>query len=297
MKLLQGLERVAGAIERAGFLDKPSGVVSGALERVLGPQSVRDALSGTPVGHPVHPVLVAVPIGAWTAATYLDLTGGDRRAARRLVGLGNLAALPTALAGMNDWLTTSGPERRVGSAHAVANSAALLLYTGSWRARRRGEWARGVGLSLVAAAALSAGGWLGGHLVYAMGVGVDTTSFQHFPPDWTDVAADAEVTEGSAVLGDAGGVPVLLSRVRGTVTALADRCTHRGGPLHEGEVAAGCVSCPWHQSVFRLDDGMVESGPASRPQPVAAVRVVDGRVQVRRQEASRTLKTRPAGSR
>lgn len=296
MKLLTSLEKLASAIENATILDGPSSLVAKGLTRVLGPPPVRDLLSGTPVGHPLHPVLVAVPIGSWTAATYLDLTGGNRHAARRLVGFGNLTAIPTALAGANDWLTTSGAERRVGAAHAVANTAALMLYTSSYLARRRGQWARGVGLSLAGSVVLGAGGWLGGHLVYALGVGVDTTSFEHFPGEWTDVAADVEITEGVAVMRDVGGVPVLLTRLDGTVTGLADRCTHRGGPLHEGEIANGCVTCPWHASVFRLDDGMVVTGPASRPQPVADVRVLDGRVQVRRQSAQRSLKVNPVGA-
>ncbi len=295
MRVPESVERLARGIENAKILDGPSELVAKGLGRLLAPKALRDLLSGTSVGHPVHPLLVAIPIGSWTAATYLDLTGGNRHAAKRLVGFGNIAALPTALAGANDWLTTSGAERRVGAIHAVANSTALVLYWKSWRARGREEWAGGVALSLAAAAALSAGGWLGAHLVYALGVGVDTTSFQHFPLDWTDVAADSDVLDGTAIMGDAAGVPVLLSRSGGRVVALADRCTHRGGPLHEGEIANGCVTCPWHQSVFQLDDGMVVSGPASRPQAVAEVRTVGGRVQVRRSAEARTLRTHPVG--
>lgn len=296
MKLLASLEKIADAIESAKVLDRPSAVLASGLQRALGPKALRDLLSGTPIGHPAHPLLVAIPIGSWSAATYLDLTGGDRRSARRLVGLGNLAAVPSALAGANDWLTTSGAERRVGVVHAAANSAALALFVTSWLARRRGDWAKGVGLSLAGSVALGAGGWLGGHLVYALGVGVDTTSFEHLPADWTDVAAETEIVEGGMLMRDAGGVPVLLSRHHGAVVALADRCTHRGGPLHEGEVSDGCVTCPWHGSVFRLDDGMVTSGPATRPQPVADVRVAAGRVQVRRQPDSRELKKNPVGA-
>lgn len=296
MTFRRSLERLAAGIERAAFLDRPSQLATRAFERAVSPPAVRDLLSGTPIGHPLHPVLVALPIGSWTAATYLDVTGGDRRAAKRLVGFGILTAIPTALAGANDLATTSGAERRVGAAHAIANSVALLLYGSSWRARRSGQGARGVALSLAGAAALGAGGWLGGHLVYALGVGVDTTSFQHFPADWTDVAAESEVLDGTATMRRAGGVAVLLTRNAGRITALADRCTHRGGPLHEGELAAGCVTCPWHQSVFRLNDGMVVSGPATRPQAAAEVRVVAGRVQVRRQSDPRVLKTSPVGA-
>ncbi|MEP7178500.1 MAG: Rieske (2Fe-2S) protein, partial [Pseudonocardiales bacterium] len=165
----------------------------------------------------------------------------------------------------------------------------------SWLVRRRGHHLRGVGLSLAGAAVLGGAAWLGGHLAYALGVGVDTTAFQQFPDEWTDVAAESAVPAEQAIEGDADGVRVFLTRYDGRIVALSDRCTHRGGPLHEGSVANGCVNCPWHDSAFALADGAVVRGPATRPQPVAEVRVVDGRVQVRRSSA-RTLRTNPTGN-
>lgn len=295
MKSRDALERLARRLEQADSLDAPSDAAARVLGRLLAPRALTDVLSGTPLGHPLHPVLVAVPIGSWTAASWLDATGGSRRAATRLVGLGTLAAVPTALSGMNDWLTTVGGERRVGATHGALNSVALVLYSASWVARRRGRWSHGVVLALAGAAALGGAGWLGGHLVYGMGVGVDTTSFQQLPDDWTDVAAEPDVTSGRGMVGDAGGVPVLLARDGRRIVAMADRCTHRGGPLHEGQIVDECVICPWHDSVFKLADGSVVSGPATRPQPTLEVRVVDGRVEVRRAAEVRSLRTNPAG--
>jgi nitrite reductase/ring-hydroxylating ferredoxin subunit len=78
-----------------------------------------------------------------------------------------------------------------------------------------------------------------------------------------------------------GGALVLVVAQGEQLHALADRCSHRGGPLHEGDIAEGCVTCPWHGSVFRLVDGEIERGPATQPQPVYEARVVDGSVQVR----------------
>jgi nitrite reductase/ring-hydroxylating ferredoxin subunit/uncharacterized membrane protein len=294
MRITAALDQVFDRIENAEILDKPSDLIAGLVEKAVPKGPVRDLASGTPIGHPLHPALVALPIGSWTAATYLDLTFGDKRAARRLVGFGILTALPAALTGANDWTTTAGAERRVGFLHALLNDAALTLYASSWLARRRGHHLRGVGLSLAGAAMLGGAGWLGGHLAYALGVGVDTTAFQQFPEDWTDVAAESAVPAEGAVEGDADGVGVFLTRYDGRIVALADRCTHRGGPLHEGSVSDGCVTCPWHESVFALADGSVVRGPATRPQAVAEVRVVDGRVQVRLSTA-RTLRTNPTG--
>lgn len=288
------LDKLAERLERATVLDKPSDALAALLRHVLPPGPVEDAASGTAIGHPLHPLLVTVPIGSWIAATYLDLTGGSAKAAQRLVGLGNLAALPTALTGANDWLTTSGGERRVGLAHATLNYTALGLYLGSWQARRKGRRGKGAALALAGAGAVGAAGWLGGHLSYALGVGVDTTAFQQFPAEWTDACAESQVT-ATPTMFEVAAVPVLLVRHHGAVVALADRCTHRGAPLHEGEIADGCVVCPWHGSRFELYDGSVTSGPATRPQPTLEVREVAGRIQVRRADEPRDLRTNPVG--
>jgi hypothetical protein len=111
------LDDLADRLEHAAVLDRAGTELAGFLGRLLPRGAVRDLASGVPLGHPAHPLLVAVPIGSWTAAGVLDLTGADRAAARRLVGLGILSALPAAITGVNDWLSTSRAERRVGLAH------------------------------------------------------------------------------------------------------------------------------------------------------------------------------------
>ena len=176
--------------------------------------------------------------------------------------------------------------------HALGNYAALGIYGLSYLARRRGQQTRGKALALAGAGLLAATGYLGGHLSYAYGVGVDTTAFQGAPEDWTDAAAESDVTEGKAMLVDVGGVPVLLSRVTDRVVAIFDRCTHRGGPLHEGRIDGDCVECPWHGSKFRLVDGEVLQGPAQLPQPRLEVKISSGRVLLRRTEA-RALRSNP----
>jgi nitrite reductase/ring-hydroxylating ferredoxin subunit/uncharacterized membrane protein len=294
MKGSQLLERTVHRLESAAVLDKPAAALAGVLRRVIRPGDTADVLSGTPIGHPLHPALVAVPIGAWSTAVFVDLTGGDAAAARKATGLGNLAALPTALTGSNDWLSTSGAERRVGLVHAATMDGGLLLQCASWVARRKGRRLIGALLSLAGLGLVGAGGWLGGHLAYAMGVGVDTTAFQQLPRNWLDVVAEHEIPATGAVAVDADGVPVLLARAHGAIVAFADRCTHRGGPLHQGDVAAGQVTCPGHGSAFALADGAVLSGPATRPQPQLEVEVRDGRVRVRRSE-QRTLRAKPVG--
>jgi nitrite reductase/ring-hydroxylating ferredoxin subunit/uncharacterized membrane protein len=288
---------VVERLESIEALDQPARTISGLVNKVAPPGPVKDLLSGTPLGHPAHPMLVTVPIGSWVSASVLDFVGGPagQDAARKLVAFGALAAIPTALTGASDWADTLGAERRVGLVHAAGNYAALAVYGASYLARRRGRQGLGTALALVGAGLLSATGYLGGHLSYAYGVGVDTTAFQAAPDDWTEVADEADVTEGKATLVQVGGVPILLSRVSDRVTAIFDRCTHRGGPLHEGTISGDCVECPWHGSRFRLLDGEVERGPAQEAQPRLEVRLTGGKVLIRRTE-ERALRSNPIGA-
>jgi nitrite reductase/ring-hydroxylating ferredoxin subunit/uncharacterized membrane protein len=292
----RALDAVVDRVERSAWLDAPAEKVAALVRRLVPSGVVEDLASGTPSAHPAHPPLTALTIGAFTGASLLDLLGGEPVAARRLTGIGLLAAIPTILTGANDWLSTAQAERRVGLVHAAVNDVAITLMALGYRNRRRGRHGSGAAFGAAGFVVLSAGGWLGGHLAYALGVGVDTTAFSHLPQDWTDVASADDVPAGTAMQGSAGGAPVLLTRTDAGIVALADRCTHRGGPLHEGELADGAVTCPWHGSRFRLTDGSVTSGPAVRPAPVLETRVVSGRVQVRRPDEPRALRLRPVGS-
>lgn len=267
------------ALERSELLGQVSAPASRFLKWLIPGGALKDALSGTWLGHPLHPLLVGLPIGSWVAAGVLDLTLSDRKAARRLVGLGILSSLPTVVAGLSDWSDTTGGPQRVGAVHAGLNSAALVLYTGSWMARRRGG---GRALALGGAGVLACAGYLGGHLSYALGVGVDTTTFDPGPSSWRALAREADLVDGRPHQASVDGVSVMLLRRDGRVRAVANRCTHRGGPLAEGTLEDGCVTCPWHASRFDLDTGAVRRGPATRPQPVFEARMVAGTVEVRR---------------
>jgi nitrite reductase/ring-hydroxylating ferredoxin subunit len=270
-------------LERVTTLDKVAARLQPAAGRLVRPRLVRNLLSGTNVGHPVHPVLTDLPIGAWSMAALLDAVGGPEAApaADLLVGAGILAAVPTAATGVNDWADTYGTETRIGVAHAGANVAALALYVTSFVARRRGQRGRGKALGLAGLAVLMAGGYLGGHLSFVRGVNVNHTAFEHRPEDWTPVLPDAELGVGEHRKVLAAEAPVLLVRATGRLLALANTCSHAGGPLDEGELVDGCVICPWHGSTFRLDGGTVVRGPASTPQPTYETRVRDGWIEVR----------------
>ncbi|RYF51269.1 MAG: DUF2231 domain-containing protein [Comamonadaceae bacterium] len=292
------LERSVRRLEHAHALDRPAGAVVNAINRWLPAGRVKDALSGTDLGHPLHPLLVTVPIGAWVSAGFLDALGGRsaRTAATKLVGVGAIAAVPATLTGASDWADTLGAERRIGAIHAAANYAATVVYLASWTARRRGRHGVGVGLSAAGAGLIGVSGWLGGHLSYAAGVGVDTTAFSTLPSDWTDAAPETVLTGREMVAVLVGTVSVLLVNGPGAIVALSNRCTHRGAPLHDGLLHEGCIECPWHGSRFRVGDGRVVRGPATRPQQVFEARVRHGRIQVRQPDEQRTLRTNPVAS-
>jgi nitrite reductase/ring-hydroxylating ferredoxin subunit/uncharacterized membrane protein len=278
------IESLLTGIERARSLDALGRKLGQAVSSVVRPGRVKDLLAGTWLTHPVHPMLTDVPIGAWTSAFVLDLAASPwaRRAADTLVGVGVLAAVPTAATGLSDLADTEEPEERsLGTAHALGNLTALALYGASWLARRRGRRDAGVRLAMLGAAAMTGAGFIGGHLAYRKGIGVDQTVFRGRVEDWTLVLGEGELAEAEPRRVRAGGTDILLYRRQGRVFALADRCNHRGGPLHEGRVADGAVTCPWHQSTFSLEDGSILQGPATAPQPCYETRVRDGAVEVR----------------
>ncbi|GAA3762647.1 hypothetical protein GCM10022240_13960 [Microbacterium kribbense] len=265
-------------------IDTIADAVSGLVTKITGPTPVKNLLSGTFLGHPLHPALTDVPIGAWLAATTLDVAAGEQgaRAAQTMVGLGVLAAVPTGISGSSDWSTTYGPDKRIGLVHAVVNITATTLQAASWAARRRGSRGQGALLSLVGLGLTLGSAYLGGHLTLSRGVGVNHTAFEEPAEEWTDVAAEADLQAGSLTRVEVDGVPVVLIRKRGQLHALSAVCTHAGGPLDEGTLdASGCVTCPWHGSRFRIEDGGVERGPASEPAPRWDVKVEGGRVLVR----------------
>jgi nitrite reductase/ring-hydroxylating ferredoxin subunit/uncharacterized membrane protein len=277
------LQQTVRRLERLKTLDKVARPLAGTVGRAVRPRVVRNLLSGTDLGHPLHPVLTDLPIGAWVMSALLDAAGGPAAegAADLLVAAGVVAAVPTAAAGLNDWSDTAGPQTRVGLVHAALNTAALSLYLASVVARTRGRRRGGKALSLAGLGVLLCAADLGGHLSFGMGTDVNRTAWEQRPDQWTPVLADTELADGQLRKADAGGVPVLLYRTAGTVYALDSTCTHMGGPLEEGTVSDGCVTCPWHGSTFRFADGSIVRGPASTPQPYYQTRIQDGRIEVR----------------
>jgi nitrite reductase/ring-hydroxylating ferredoxin subunit/uncharacterized membrane protein len=276
-------QALSNAIERLDLLDTLAEPLQKAARAAIREGSgLKDALSGTWLGHPLHPPLTDLVVGSWTSALLLDLLGGEEAegGADTLVVAGIAAALPTAASGLSDWADTHGGTRRVGTVHALGNTTALALHTLSWHARRNGNRGRGRLLSGTGLAVATLSAWLGGHLSFARGVGVNQTAFDSAPAEWTAVLDANELRDGALTPAVAGTTPILLLRRAEQVHALDDRCSHRGCLLHEGSLEGDAIICPCHGSTFRLD-GSIVRGPATAPQPRFDARLSDGKVEIR----------------
>ncbi|MFC7535302.1 Rieske 2Fe-2S domain-containing protein [Actinoplanes sp. GCM10030250] len=287
------LRQTITRIEQAGALDGAGDKIQAAVTSAIRPRTLRDLLHGTWMGHPLHPVLVQVPVGAFISAAVLDLmpeqfVPGAKKAATVLIATGVAAVPPAALAGWVDWSEMTKDRRRVGLVHAATNLLATGLYASSLVARLSGRHARGRALALAGLSVAGAGAYLGGHLSYAQGGGISHAAPQValVPEEWTEVGSLASLPEGKPAVRKAGDVPVLLYRQGDRVSAMIERCSHEAGPLGEGDVVGtgseACVVCPWHGSTFSLIDGHAVHGPAANDQPVLPVRVREGSVEVRR---------------
>ncbi|HEY2190912.1 MAG TPA: Rieske (2Fe-2S) protein [Actinomycetospora sp.] len=268
-------------------LDKIAAPARDLVNRVLTDRKVADVLHGVPIGHPLHPVLAQLTFGSFLSAGLLDLVPRTRRPATALIGVGLLSAAPTAAAGWADYAQAHEEQQRVGVVHAAANITMLTGYVASLAARARGRSFRGALWGWAALAVGSAGAALGGHLSYHQSLGANhAESYPHIgPEDWIDVGPVSELPEGAPVSRTSGDVGVVVVRRGEEVLALGERCPHASAPLSDGELTTAdgdeCLVCPWHGSVFRLEDGRVVHGPATAPAAVFPTRVRDGRVELR----------------
>lgn len=265
---------------------------SGPLGRKIG-----DFLNGVWLGHPVHPVITDVPIGAWTAAAVLDMAESESgepgigKAADIAVALGVAGAVGSAVSGLADWQYTVGETRRTGFNHAVLNTVALTLYVASMFARGSRNRALGRSLAFTGYAIASLSAYLGGDMVYRQKMGVNHAPEEIDVKDFVPVMALNDLEENKLTLAMLPNLPIVLLRRGDQVYALAETCAHLGGPLADGQVTDSpdgmpAVVCPWHNSTFNMDNGNVIDGPSAYPQPCFETRIRDGQVEVRHRAES-----------
>jgi nitrite reductase/ring-hydroxylating ferredoxin subunit/uncharacterized membrane protein len=284
-------EETHSVIDQQTWLEPTGDTIQRAVTNVLtgtpSGRRVDDFLNGVWLGHPLHPVITDVPVGAWTATIALDaiatVTGRTEldpgADATAIIGL--LGAVGSAISGLSQWQYTIEQPRRIGLAHALLNVGGTIAFGASILLRARGRRGAGKLTALLGYATVAISSYLGGELAYDLRIGVNHAPEAAPPGEFTPVMPESELPEGAARRTQLGDVTILLVRQQGQIYALANTCSHLGGPLDEGELGNCQITCPWHGSTFSLTDGKVLNGPASFPQPVYVARVRDGQIEVR----------------
>jgi nitrite reductase/ring-hydroxylating ferredoxin subunit/uncharacterized membrane protein len=244
---------------------------------------LRDLLNGRWLGHPLHSVLTDAPIGILFLVIVFDVLGDPGAAVITLI-VGILAMTAAALAGLADYADTDGRSRERATLHSTLMIVALVGYLVSLVLRLGSGPAAstaGVWVSIASFLALSAGAYVGGDVVYALGNMVSRHAFRGAGTKWialepAAVEPDGGIPEGRPVKAKLGINGLVLVRQGERILALHDTCAHAGGPLAEGTLVGDAIECPWHASRYRLDNGHVVQGPSVYDQPAYEVRRKDG---------------------
>jgi len=272
----------------------------------------KNLLQGKPIRHPLHPMLVHLPIGLFVISLVLDIASYFGHGSVNLVrgsyymmaagvAMGLIAAFP----GFVDWIDIRNDHRSkgLGAWHMSLNVVVLAIYGVELYARwwKLDDLKCDVALcvtSVVALGILSVSGYIGGMMVYHDGIGVGRHR-RHTPkplrtivlsaadsPDGYVTIPDAEtIDDGKTLRLEIDAIVIALAKVNGEYYAFQDFCTHRCGPLSEGSFQYGQVVCPWHRSSFDMSTGQVIHGPAKVPIKTYAVSIIDGQVRIRLREA------------
>jgi len=284
---------IGEVVENQTWLDKLAAPIQNWLLKFFGQpgqpnRKLKDVLNGTWFGHPLHPVFTDIPVGAWSSTTLLDLAwlnnedDGIARGADLTLLLGLAGATGAIVTGVTDWSDLDGTDRRVGLMHGLFNGAIALLYLTSLLLRLTGQRRTAITLSTTGYLTTLFSAYLGGELSFAKGIGVNHVAWEGGSDDFVAVIDEKKLVEGKLTRVDVSGIPAVLLKQERTIYAIGATCSHLGGPLDEGSVKDGVVTCPWHGSSFYMADGSVANGPAVYAEPTFAVRVRNGKVELRR---------------
>jgi nitrite reductase/ring-hydroxylating ferredoxin subunit/uncharacterized membrane protein len=283
------LERIARPLRGLG---NGTASVLNAFFRILGPvgRFLQDFLNGTWLGHSLHAVLVDVVVGGATAVLLLDVlrvffgVDGLEIATTWVVALVWLSGIGSIVTGLTDFKDTTPdtPTRDVTIFHGVINFFGNGGFAFSLMQRQAGQHDVGFWAFLAGYALISIGSYIGGHVVYKHGYGINHNAHARGKraSDFTPVMAAADLAEGTPVKAMLGSTAVMLVRRGEVVHALKDTCSHLGGPLSQGALDDDTITCPWHYSTFRLKDGSVVHGPATSRQPRYVARITQGQVEL-----------------
>ncbi len=284
-------ERIDTVLIESNFIRSLAGAVQKLMNAVFNTslRPLKTILNGTWLEHPLHPLLTDVPVGAWTLALLLDIialvfgVGNLGLASGIAIGLGVLAALAAIVTGLADWMDVDPPELAIGITHATINTAATILFAVAFVILWQANWTNTLAdfvPALIGYLLVSAGAYLGGTLVYRLGVMVNRNAYRTGPDQYVPVLPMQELPDNKPVRVDANGRPVLLVRRGEEVYAIGAVCSHYGAPLEEGQLKDGSIQCPWHGSCFALADGSVRAGPTTAPVPAYKVRINKNQIEV-----------------
>lgn len=251
-------------------------------------------------GHPIHPMLIAFPIGFFAGTFIFDVLGlitGNttfHTVAYYTEAAGILGALAAAIPGFIDYLSTVPPDssaKKRGARHGISNVINLILFIVCWFLRRDAGTSLYLitGLELLGVAILVYAGWLGGTLAYRNQIGVDIRYAEagkwkeaHLQggPKQVEAGAADELEVNQMKLLHVGDQRIVLGRTEEGYVAFEDRCTHKGGSLAGGSMICGTVQCPWHGSQFDTRNGAVKAGPAKEAIKAYTVREEGGKIYI-----------------
>jgi nitrite reductase/ring-hydroxylating ferredoxin subunit/uncharacterized membrane protein len=274
------IERILDA--QAGWADPLGKLFVAIFAALYKPIPIlKDFLNGVWLGHPLHPAITDVPIGAYVVAIVLDFSG-QRAAATAAIAVGIVFMLLAALAGYADYIDLEGKSQRFGTVHSSLMLVALVLYVVSF-AMRLGAvpspaevWLSVIGFLIVITSA-----YAGGELVYNLGTQVDRHAWRGGGTKWTALDV-TDIPADKPVRAKAGAQTLVVVRHGKGLEALHDVCAHQGCSLSEGKIVGETIECGCHGSRYRLRDGLVVRGPAVFDQPHFEVREAEGKIEVRR---------------
>lgn len=288
------LDRLVGT---QGWLEKPADLLQklvGGFYRVLGGpgRTLKSFANGTLIlGHPAHPAISDVPVGAWLTGVILELVhlagGGVPESAGVIaIIIGIIGAAIAVLTGLTDYADTYGHERRTATLHGLGMVLALVLFIVANVLGAGGHERSGFAFAVAGLVVVGLSAYVGGHVVFGIGTAVNRNAWLAEPGDYVEVGKSGDFAEGTMKKVSAGGADVLLTRVEGRLCAISNVCGHAGGPLDEGSLDGRIVTCPWHGSRFDVCTGKAKTGPATFAQPEFDVREENGAVAVKLKDAA-----------
>ena len=249
--------------------------------------------------HPIHPMLVVLPLGLFLGSWIFDLIGKATNnellwaAAYYCAIAGIVGGFCAAIPGVIDLFTVVPPRssgKSRGLLHGGLNTLVLIAFIVIAVHRSSAIAEPGgfeLGLMTLAIIALAISGWLGGTLAYRNQIGVDHryansgTWKERALESWERPACNqSELGEGQMMLVKVKDERVVIGRCSEGIVAFSDHCTHKGGPLSDGTLIGCTVQCPWHGSQFDVHSGRVVAGPAKNKIDVYETEIRSGEVYV-----------------